>query len=294
MTAKRILSGCFVCKKTVASSHRALKCDNCHLWTHIKCDDSLSIKLYDALRDSPNSPFLYPCPICRPTASLNMSKVARVSIRTNTASPLPSVSVGSDPDIPVIITAETRYSPKPSKISSNNNVLDTNPKVLAPKKRRPKRPVSILAEEFTKTNLDTLQGSEMASTGSQCAVNIPQTVHCTSVIALNVPESTARELAVKEEDERSQWRKLCSEMGLPTVNPIRLVRLGRPEPGKARPLRITLSNEADTEQTILGSSLLATTSSQIRLYADVSWSERQARKQALQSVPLLNSADESQ
>ena len=29
---------CKICNKPVAKNHKAIKCDHCHLWVHIKCN----------------------------------------------------------------------------------------------------------------------------------------------------------------------------------------------------------------------------------------------------------------
>ena len=40
---------CRVCHKEVKDHHRAISCDNCEMWSHIKCSD-ISIKLYNHLK----------------------------------------------------------------------------------------------------------------------------------------------------------------------------------------------------------------------------------------------------
>ena len=45
---------CSICNKNVLSNQKAIQCDSCNLWSHIKCDGS-SIETYIKLMMSPNS-----------------------------------------------------------------------------------------------------------------------------------------------------------------------------------------------------------------------------------------------
>ena len=54
---------CGICLKTVGKRMKAIQCDLCNYWNHIKCD-GIDNKTYEALKKS-NDPELYYCKICK-------------------------------------------------------------------------------------------------------------------------------------------------------------------------------------------------------------------------------------
>ena len=59
---RKISNPCTVCKKGVIKSSKAVSCDECDLWTHIRCTKDISNKMYDELTSLPN--FSYICVPC--------------------------------------------------------------------------------------------------------------------------------------------------------------------------------------------------------------------------------------
>ena len=51
---------CKICKKAVANSHRAVQCDICQSWVHIKCNN-ISAKDYDQMINSNDSFYCIKC-----------------------------------------------------------------------------------------------------------------------------------------------------------------------------------------------------------------------------------------
>ena len=56
-----ISAKCAVCKRTVAKTHRAVNCDSCSRWCHIKCG-CVSVNEYRRLQMEDEIPWI--CPIC--------------------------------------------------------------------------------------------------------------------------------------------------------------------------------------------------------------------------------------
>ena len=54
---------CRICKKPVASNHRAIECDVCHVWVHIKCNN-VSQEAYNKYVDSGNKNLNWICLPC--------------------------------------------------------------------------------------------------------------------------------------------------------------------------------------------------------------------------------------
>ena len=54
---------CGICTKNVSQKHRAIQCDPCNFWNHIKCDQ-IDIKTYEELIKSNNAEKYY-CKICK-------------------------------------------------------------------------------------------------------------------------------------------------------------------------------------------------------------------------------------
>ena len=40
---------CKICQKAIAKNHRAIECDNCNLWVHIKCN-KINLQTYKCLQ----------------------------------------------------------------------------------------------------------------------------------------------------------------------------------------------------------------------------------------------------
>ena len=55
---------CGKCGLKVRNNHKAIQCDNCNFWTHIKCD-RIDNSLYENLKESPSKYF---CKICMENA----------------------------------------------------------------------------------------------------------------------------------------------------------------------------------------------------------------------------------
>ena len=54
---------CGICSKKVGHRHKAVLCDLCDCWNHIKCDE-IDNKTYEALKKSNDSEKYY-CKLCR-------------------------------------------------------------------------------------------------------------------------------------------------------------------------------------------------------------------------------------
>ena len=54
---------CGICSKNVTFRHKAIQCDSCNFWNHIKCDQ-IDIKTYEELKKSNNTEKYY-CKICK-------------------------------------------------------------------------------------------------------------------------------------------------------------------------------------------------------------------------------------
>ena len=54
---------CSICEKSVKTNQKAILCDTCNLWTHIKCD-GISNNEYEELQNSEND-FSWQCLVCR-------------------------------------------------------------------------------------------------------------------------------------------------------------------------------------------------------------------------------------
>jgi len=52
---------CGICAKTVSQRHKAIQCDSCNYWNHVKCDQ-ISDKTYESLQKSEEPHY---CQICK-------------------------------------------------------------------------------------------------------------------------------------------------------------------------------------------------------------------------------------
>ena len=65
---RKISNPCTVCKKGVIKSSKAVSCDECDMWTHIRCTKDMSNKMYDKLASLPNVSY-----ICVPCTTKSLS-----------------------------------------------------------------------------------------------------------------------------------------------------------------------------------------------------------------------------
>ena len=107
------------------------------------------------------------------------------------------------------------------------------------------------------------------------------TIDDPTVICSNLPESTASSLCQREADDGKKWEEVCSSIGV-SATPASLTRLSRhpqsPHKEKPRLLRVVLKSVVDVEKTLLSCALLRTTGSDVRIFPDVPWEERQLRR----------------
>ena len=60
LTCKPNTKKCGICNKTIAANHKKLKCKNCHLFVHIKCNET-DIKTYDKINHDKMSTICISC-----------------------------------------------------------------------------------------------------------------------------------------------------------------------------------------------------------------------------------------
>ena len=122
--------------------------------------------------------------------------------------------------------------------------------------------------ELTKNRVDNAHSSK-------------STIDDLTVICSNLPESSASSLRQREADDRQKWDEICSMIGI-SASPASLTRLSRhpqsPHQEKPRLLRVVLKSVGDVEKTLLSSALLRETGSDVRIFPDVPWEERQLRR----------------
>lgn len=70
---------CSVCSKTVASNHKALSCDQCEKWCHIRCGN---VKLSDYKNLQRLTTFEWSCPRCLQTTEIIANSLPNESILT--------------------------------------------------------------------------------------------------------------------------------------------------------------------------------------------------------------------
>ena len=60
LTCKPNTKKCGICNKNIAANHKKLKCKNCHLFVHIKCNET-DIKTYDKINHDKMSTICISC-----------------------------------------------------------------------------------------------------------------------------------------------------------------------------------------------------------------------------------------
>ena len=75
---------CHLCDKVVGKNVKALQCDTCDRWVHLRCDADVSQEAFKGLSDNPSPAIFYLCPPCRKPWGLIQKRLSGVSISTYT------------------------------------------------------------------------------------------------------------------------------------------------------------------------------------------------------------------
>ena len=59
---RKVSDPCTVCKRGVIKSSKAVSCDECEMWTHIRRTNDITNEIYNELSKTPNFSFL--CNVC--------------------------------------------------------------------------------------------------------------------------------------------------------------------------------------------------------------------------------------
>ena len=302
----RIRSLCSLCSKLVGASSKAICCDFCLKWTHVQCDGAVPEALYDALRAAPAAPLLYPCPTCRQSSAA--IPLVGVPVKTQDAD-AQTTSPTRTPVLSSFTTADcaqpSAKSPPPSTVavqSFSDAPLETSTNLPAkPSTAIPANPWRSLADsapafvagkESERTILNSPKPGLLSGRPTQTrpTMNHSSTragASQNSVVLMNVPECLSERLDVREREQNQFWENLTKELRLASLRAVRSVRIGpRTDSQQPRPLRVELDSAQAAEDLLLSSSALRlSTMKDIRIYPDVPWSEREARRQAIKSTP---------
>ena len=80
---------CGICSKNVSQRHRAIQCDSCNFWNHIKCDQ-IDTKTYEELKKSNNVEKYY-CKLCKEENSENESNNSNPQLTPTSNTDIPNV-----------------------------------------------------------------------------------------------------------------------------------------------------------------------------------------------------------
>ena len=256
---------CVRCKSTVTTRCKAISCDGCSRWTHIKCEPKISTELYALLTEIDDSPLKYSCSNCRskPTGPLNN---APVTVAQSSES---LVLSKTQQDIPCSSRLTTPIAPA----TVGNKPLD-RPELLT-------GPEPLSKNSISATQISTVPHKSVGTgTGSS---PLTSRTRKNTIIAWKLPECESDSLEARETGNLDQWNTLCNQLGVQSSPPVGLVRLGRAS--HTRPLRVDLANAAEAEEVMLASSVLVATQQETRISPDLPWGLRQVRKLARETDP---------
>ena len=310
-------SPCGQCRKAVSASNRALACDVCESWIHIRCDATIPLELYLALMKYNSPAIQYQCPKCLNTRRNSICyKQLSVTKATQTCITLVSTKTQTDTTHSRSCHAQTKPTQTCVNLISTKIQTDTahSKSCHVQTVSRNKASSKSLGTQTTKhrhtqnanqQNINVSDNGERAGTSvseprmhlsqgvNPTCGELPNTTHgkpqkahrpC-SVIAFNLPECTSASLATREAEDSKAFRLQCAALKVTTGKPQRLVRISWKR-NQTRPLRIDLSDYNEAEKLIVTSaSQKRSDINQVRICTDLSWEERQLRKQAWQNNP---------
>ncbi|CAH8559136.1 unnamed protein product [Dicrocoelium dendriticum] len=102
------------------------------------------------------------------------------------------------------------------------------------------------------------------------------------IICSNVPESKANSIKDRLLDDMKQWESICRAIGMQPkqASLCRIIRhLNSLHYGEQRLLQVTLQSGNEAETVLLSAHRLRDSSCGVRIFPDISWSERRQRKQ---------------
>jgi hypothetical protein len=113
---------CGICKPTVASNHRAIQCDDCDDWIHIRCGNITPTE-YNRLQSI--SHFTWTCP---PYGSINLSttSINDIDISNPYSSLTEELSNDENDNVfePTINTTSSEFDEEPPKLQKHTRALN--------------------------------------------------------------------------------------------------------------------------------------------------------------------------
>lgn len=254
---------CSTCKDPVSPDLTSVQCGFCGLYRHAQCDETLTVRSAQMVRDARHPSICYRCPDCRTTKThaveIGDSMDTRVQLLENQVKDLIALVQGLSQ------TSQKRDGISASKLTKikachRNDVLD-----------------QITAVDMVGDSKEVRRKTKSSSTSLSKRKEASKVQ--LSVICTNVTESGDTLLANRHGHDIHQWHQLCSRMNLQPITPVSLTRLNRkpdsPHHDKPRLLRLVVEKEKDLEDILLSAYLLRDENNDTsRIFADVPWSER--------------------
>ena len=280
---------CPECHKTVGRTAHALQCDDCHVWQHIGCA-KISTALYKLLCEDVNDHILFRCSTCKRDRVAIMDSGSQDCQRDLLDDDRQSNEIPSTPNKLTgpgewrLVAPRKKSTCDTSKSFSAPSFKQPNPPLNDGKNRvedRLKNLERLVSRIAVPTHSTGVKGQPAQRNPAGEQTRRSATFRDLNVICTNVPEVQSASLIDRHAEELIAWHDICSKMGL-SIEPKSLTRLYRPQTsphaGSPRMLRVTLNSSTEVESVLLSSFLLQKASSNIRIFADVPWSQRQANR----------------
>ena len=293
---------CHLYDKVVGKNVKALQCDTCDRWVHLRCDADVSQEAFKGLSDNPSPAIFYLCPPCRKPWGLIQKRLSGMSISTytqtshNTCDKSVSTKLGVPEKKKIKHAGKAHKNGKSTAHKPNNHNTETEndskgkTKRLKPFDTNTVEPKTLPHGEVTVISKHSGNRKKRSSTlhnDSRMvhkAVGTPTvgnnlTRRLNSVIVFNAPESSSVLLHERDTHDRSLWTSISRLLNV-TSEVTQIRRLSRmSQSGSLRPMRVEVSDSKLAEQILLTSGLLRGSEFDgIKIKADLTKIERDAIK----------------
>lgn len=295
---------CCVCDKTVGKNVKAIQCNSCDRWVHLRCDGTVDPEAFKGLTEHPSPAILYLCPPCmKPWGLVRLMSSTPCQTQSTqtqaTGTSNKGVSVKLDKSAtpgPKTKTKSVGVSTSPSN-EKQNKQGDGDPLTQAipsevgktstlnagvlltsiPSTSRQGKPNTLDKQKTLdkKKNQPKPKPTKTSDKSVGTPKELPNLARPNSLIIFGASESSSPLLEDREKFDRQIWSDLCQKIEMGRVEPILIQRLaGEPRENSTRPIRVEVSDPEIAERAILLSRGLG----QIYIRPDLPKSIRVAKK----------------
>ena len=291
---------CGSCRKVVTARCRALQCDFCNIWYHLRCNSKITLDIYTILRKYECKHLPYRCKTCSDKA--HMGHPGSKEVMTMTESVNKGVTdrstqtrssqtrfIATQVDSRGLQTKDTSQSVrKPTNAAKQNKSHDETQRQNKSSSNEKPTPSCSRTHFMHLLDKNTTEYTKLPINTNGVPNSLNPTPNPKNMVIFNLPEVSSISLAAREQEEQKSVLDMGKAVGVNFTKPIRLVRLNWRKEGP-RPLRVETEEPDCRERLMVLSAVLNTENpNRPRITSDIPWSEREKRRRIRATIHTNN------